>query len=157
MKLLHAILAGLAGTAAMTAFLYLLSFATHRVMKVVMILGTMLTGRTGPDGSISEAGSTKVVGNAAHYLMGIVFAIGYLALWDSEVGLPTAGWGLLFGLGHGLLAMVLWYLFLMVYPKPPRIPLRTYLITLIFAHIVYGFVVAYTFYLLEQPDYTFWQ
>lgn len=156
MKLLYAVLGGLAATAAMTAFLYLLSFATHRVMKVVRILGTMLTDRTGPDGSLSEAISTKVYGTVAHYLVGIVFAIFYLALWHSGVGLINASWAFLFGLAHGLFATLIWYLFFLVHPRPPIIPLRTYLFTLIFAHIVFGLVLTYTVYLFVEPEYAFW-
>ncbi|WP_299825239.1 hypothetical protein [uncultured Pontibacter sp.] len=156
MKLLYAILAGLAATAAMTAFLYLLSYLTHRVMKVIKILGTMLTRRTQPDGSLSDAASTKVIGTIAHYAAGIFFALIYLALWDSEVGLITASWGLLFGLAHGIMAMLIWYFFFMMHPNPPIIPLRSYLLTLIAAHVVFGFVVTYTFHRLLQPDYSFW-
>ena len=157
MKLLYTIMAGLAATAAMTAFLYILSLATHRVMKVIKILGTMITNRTHPDGSLSDAVSTKVIGTVAHYSIGIIFALFYMALWNSGVGLLTASWGFLFGLAHGLTAMFLWYLFFMVHPKPPLIAMRTYLVTLIFAHIVFGLVLTYTFYLLMQPDYEFWQ
>lgn len=156
MKFLYAIPAGLAATAAMTAFLYLLSYLTHRVMKVVKILGTMLLRRTQPDGTLSDATSTKVVGTIAHYLIGIFFAVIYLALWDSEVGFITASWGLLFGLAHGIIAMVIWYFFFMMHPNPPIVPLRSYLLTLIAAHIVFGFVVTYTYYLLLKPDYPFW-
>ncbi|AKD03340.1 hypothetical protein POKO110462_16875 [Pontibacter korlensis] len=156
MKFFDAVLAGIAGTAAMTAFLYLLSFITHRVMKVVCILGTMLLNRTQPDGSLSELTSTKVAGTIAHYGVGVLFALIYLALWSSGVGLPTASWGLLFGLAHGLVAMVVWYFFFMMHPNPPLITLRTYLTTLIFAHIIFGFVATYTFYLLVRPDYSFW-
>jgi hypothetical protein len=156
MKFLYAIVAGLAATAAMTAFLYLLSLATRRVMKVIKILGTMLTNRTHPDGSLSDAGSTKVVGTLAHYAAGILFALFYLALWDSGVGTTTASWGLFFGLAHGLFAMFLWYLFFLVHPRPPIIALRTYLVTLIFAHIIFGLVITYIFYLLQKPDHAFW-
>ncbi|RIJ36941.1 hypothetical protein [Pontibacter oryzae] len=156
MKFLDAVVAGIIGTAAMTAFLYLLSFITHRVMKVVRILGTMLLNRTQPDGSLSQLAGTKVAGTIAHYAIGIFFAVIYLALWDSSVGLPTASWGLLFGLAHGLIAMLAWYLFFMVHPHPPLITLKVYLITLVFAHIVFGFFASYTYYLLLRPGYEFW-
>ncbi|MDX5437871.1 MAG: hypothetical protein LPK03_11785 [Pontibacter sp.] len=156
MKFLDAVVAGIAGTAAMTAFLYLLSFATHRVMKTVRILGTMLLNRTHSDGSLSELTGTKVAGTIAHYAAGIFFAVIYLALWDSEVGLITASWGLLFGLAHGLMAMVIWYFFFMLHPRPPLIKLRSYLITLVFAHLIFGLVTTYTYYLLVRPDYEFW-
>ena len=156
MKLLYIILAGMAATAAMTAFLYLLSYITHRVMKVIRILGTMLTKRTQPDGSLSDTLSTKIIGTIAHYLIGVAFAFVYLALWDSEVGLISASWGLLFGLGHGILAMIAWYFFFLIHPNPPIIPLKTYLLSLISAHVIYGLVLTYTFYILIKPDYDFW-
>lgn len=156
MKLLYAVIGGLVATAAMTAFLYLLSLITHRVMKVIKILGTMLTNRTQPDGSLSDAVSTKVYGTVAHYLVGIVFALFYIALWHSDVGLINASWGFLFGLAHGLTAMFIWYLFFLVHPRPPIISFRTYLVTLIFAHIIYGVVLTYTVHLLARPDYPFW-
>lgn len=157
MKLLYAILAGLAATAAMTAFLYLLSYATNHVMKVIKILGTMLLSRTQRDGSLSDAVGTKVVGTIANYLVGILYAIAYLALWESGVGMVTASWGLLLGVANGLFAMIIWYFFFMIHPMPPAISLRVYLITLIFAHIVFGLVVTYTYYLLSHPEYLFWQ
>lgn len=156
MKFLDAAVAGIAGTAAMTAFLYLLSFITHRVMKTVRILGTMLLNRTHPDGSLSELTGTKVAGTIAHYAAGIFFAIIYLALWDSGVGLVSASWGLLFGLAHGLMAMVVWYFFFMLHPRPPLVKLRTYLLTLLVAHLVYGLFTSYTYYLLLRPVYEFW-
>ncbi len=154
---MYALLGGLAATAAMTAFLYLLSFATHRVMKVIKILGTMLMSRTQPDGSLSDAVSTKAVGTVANYAIGIFFALFYLALWDAGVGQLTASWGLFLGLGHGLFAMVAWYFFFMIHPKPPILALKTYLITLIFAHLIYGLIITYTVNLLEKPGYDFWQ
>ena len=157
MKFLDAILASLAGTAAMTAFLYLLSYATHRVMKVIKILGTMLLFRTQPDGSLSDALSTKVVGTLAHYSIGAFFAIVYLALWDSGVGLISFSWSLLFGLANGIAGMFAWYFFFMVHPKPPLIKLKTYLLTLLVAHIVFACVTFYTYYNIVLPEYTFWQ
>lgn len=157
MKLLFAILAGLAGTAAMTALLYLLSYATHRVLKVIKVLGTMLLDNTRSDGSLSDAISTRVVGTVAHYTVGVLFAIGYLALRESGVGALTASWGMLFGLTHGLFGMVGWYFFFMVHPNPPRLNLRSYLLTLMLVHIFFGLVATYTFYLLSHPEYRFWQ
>ena len=157
MKFIHVILASLAGTAAMTAFLYLLSYATHRVMKVIKILGTMLLFRTQPDGSLSDAFSTKVVGTIAHYGVGAFFAVMYLALWDSGLGLVSASWSFLFGLANGIVGMFAWYFFFLVHPNPPRIKLKTYLLTLIVAHIVFAFITFYTYYLILEPGYTFWQ
>jgi hypothetical protein len=157
MKLFYIILAGIAGTASMTAFMYLLSYATRRLMKIIKILGTMLLGRTHTDGTLSNRMSTRVVGLFAHYIVGILFAIGYLALWESGVGSVTASWGIFGGLANGIFAMVIWYFFFMIHPKPPIIALEPYLITLVFAHIVFGFVVCFTYYHLIHPEYGFWR
>ena len=157
MKLIYIILAGFAGTAAMTFFFSLLSLVTHRVMHIPRVLGTMLLGRTHPDGGLSGSKAAKVVGIAAHYGVGILFSIGYLALWESGVGFVTASWGLLVGLGNGIFAMLIWYFFFMIHPKPPIVKLETYLITLVFGHVIFGFVLTFVFYHLIKPEYNFWQ
>ncbi|WP_187264767.1 hypothetical protein, partial [Pontibacter beigongshangensis] len=156
MKLLYITLAGLAATAALTAFMYLLTLLTRRVMKVIKILGTMLTNQTQADGSLSGSIQATLTGTVAHYAAGILFALGYLALWDSGVGAPTAAWGALFGLGHGLLAMAGWYFLFMLHTRPPAINLRFFLLSLIFAHVIFGVVVSYVYYLLAHPPYRFW-
>jgi hypothetical protein len=156
-KLIYVILAGLAGTAAMTTILYLLSLVTTRVMPVPRLLGTMLLGRTHPDGSMSNAPATLMVGTLAHYTVGVLYAIGYLALWESGVGTITASWGLLIGLANGLFAMVIWYFFFMIHPKPPHIRLDRYLIEMVLGHVLFGFVVTFVYYHLTNPEYTFWQ
>lgn len=157
MKLLNAILAGVAGTAAMNLALYLFSLVTHRVMNIPQLLGTMLLGRTHPDGGLSNAASTKVIGTAAHYIVGVLYIIGYLALWESGVGTVTASWSLLIGFGNGILAMIIWYFFFMIHPKPPLIQLEKYLVTLIFSHIIFGFVATLVYYQLTHLEYSFWK
>ncbi|WP_204281990.1 hypothetical protein [Pontibacter burrus] len=141
----------------MNLILYLLSLVTHRVLNVPQLLGTMLLGRTHPDGSLSRSFSTKLFGNVAHFLVGILYIIGYLALWESGVGTVTASWSLLIGFDNGILAMIIWYFFFMIHPKPPIIQLEKYLITLVFSHIFFGFAATYVYYRLNQPEHSFWQ
>ena len=66
MNIITAIAAGIGGTAVMTAFIYLLSYITHKRLKVVKILGTMLTFQTTPDKETSEHSSAIVVGLLGH-------------------------------------------------------------------------------------------
>nr|WP_221627119.1 hypothetical protein [Pontibacter sp. Tf4] len=150
-------MAGVAGTAAMNTVLYLLSLTTGRVLKIPPLLGTMLLNRTHPDGNLSGAVSTHVVGTVAHYTVGILYAIGYLALWESGVGTITASWGLLIGFGNGIFAMIIWYFFFMIHPRPPHIQLERYLLTLVFSHIIFGFVVTFVYFHLTHPEHSFWQ
>ncbi len=157
MNLIYTILAGLAGTLAMSIVLHLLSMVTPRIMPVPRLLGTMLLGRTHPNGSLSRSTSAVVVGMLAHFIVGILYAIGYLALWESGVGTITASWSLLIGFANGIFAMIIWYFFFMIHPKPPLIKLERYLVEMVFSHVLFGFVVTYTFYHLTKPEYTFWQ
>ncbi len=157
MKFQDVLLASLAGSTAMSAFLYLASYATHRVMRVIKMLGTMLLFRTQPDGGFSSAFSTRVAGTVAHYLLGALFGAIYLALWDADLGTITASWSLFFGLASGIAGMFLWYFFLMAHPNPPIVSLKTHLSTLLVAYMVFAFFTFYTYYLIVRPNYSFWQ
>jgi hypothetical protein len=156
-KLFYIILAGLAGTAAMSSVIFLLSLVTRRILRIPLVLGTMLLGKTHSNGGLSNGLSTKLVGGLAHYTVGVLYAIGYLALWESGVGTITASWGMLIGLGNGILAMIIWYFFFMIHPRPPHIKLERYLIEMVFSHVLFGFVVTYVYYHLTHVEYPFWQ
>jgi hypothetical protein len=156
-KLFYIILAGLAGTAAMSSVIFLLSLVTRRILRIPLVLGTMLLGKTHSNGGLSNGLSTKLVGGLAHYTVGVLYAIGYLALWESGVGTITASWGMLIGLGNGILAMIIWYFFFMIHPRPPHIKLERYLIEMVFSHVLFGFVVTYVYYHLTHVEYSFWQ
>jgi hypothetical protein len=145
MKLVEIIIAGIAGTALMTLFMYIMTFFTERVMKVTKILGTMLTFETSPEGKLSDSNRAVTVGILAHYAIGIAFALAYYGLWSLGIGRPDMQSGIWFGLGSGLAAIVFWYSFFALHPKPPAIELKSYLLSLFVAHIVftYGVIVAY--------------
>lgn len=139
------ILAGLAGTALMTAFMYAMTFLTRHVMQVVRILGTVLTFQTGPQGQLSHTGLAGVVGTVAHYAIGVGFALVYYGLWSAGIGRPDLAWGIVFGLVSAVAAVLFWYLFLRFHPRPPAVLLPPYLLTLAAAHVVFalGVVLVY--------------
>ncbi|GAB3548708.1 DUF6789 family protein [Spirosoma fluminis] len=145
MKLLEIVIAGVAGTALMTLFMYIMTFFTERVMKVTKILGTMLTFETSPDGKLSDSKRAITVGILAHYAIGIAFALAYYLLWSLDIGQPDSQSGIWFGIGSGFVAIVFWYSFFALHPKPPAIQLKSYLVSLFVAHIVfaYGVIVTY--------------
>jgi hypothetical protein len=142
---LKATLAGIAGTFAMTFFMYLLSFIFGKQMKVPKILGTMLTNQTGPEGQLSESLSSIVIGLIAHYLVGVGFAIAYLLLWHFYIGHPSPFYGAVFGLVSGLFGIIIWRIFIAAHPNPPFIPLKSYFLSLVLGHIVFGVVTALSF------------
>jgi hypothetical protein len=150
MKILFAIIAGIAGTLAMTAFLYLLTFITHKQMKVVKILGTMLTNNTQPGGKLSESKTTIIVGAIGHYSVGISFAIVYLILWHFGIGKPDFVNALIFGGVSGIAAIGIWYGFVAVHPNPPDIPLKSYLLTIFLGHFVFALTEFYTYLALDN-------
>ncbi len=90
-----ALVAGLAGTAVMTAIMYM-GFVMGMRMDMPMMLGTMFL-RKGP--------AAWLLGVMIHFMMGAAFFVVYAALF-SALGLETslAGWGALFGLAHGVAA-----------------------------------------------------
>ncbi|MFD2574534.1 hypothetical protein ACFSUS_28120 [Spirosoma soli] len=145
MKLLHIILAGIAGTALMTFFMYIMTFITDRVMKVTQILGTMLTFQTSPDGNLSDSRLAVTVGIIGHYLIGIAFALCYYGLWLLSIGQPDFQSGIWLGIGSGLAAIIFWYSFFVLHPKPPAISLKPYLLSLFMAHLVFTFGVIVTY------------
>lgn len=90
-----ALLAGLAGTAAMTVVLSMAPAMGIR-MDMPAMLGTMFLPLGAP---------ARLLGLAIHFMMGAAFFLVYAAIFDAA-GLEesVAGWGALFGLVHGLIA-----------------------------------------------------
>ncbi|GAB3168838.1 hypothetical protein [Telluribacter humicola] len=129
---------GIVGTALMTLFMYGLTYLTRRTMKVIRILGTMLTSSTTPTGRLSDRPLALVVGTLAHFSVGILFSYFFHLLWAMGIGQPDSIHILLFGLGFGLFGIVVWYLYYRFHPNPPKLYLRSYLFCLLLAHIVYA-------------------
>ena len=143
-------LAGVVGTAAMTAYLYLISYITHKQTKVIKVLGTMVTNNTNADGSLSEKRSPIIIGTLIHYLIGIAFAITYLALWRAGIASPDWASAIILGAINGLVGSAGWFVFLSVHKNPPRIPLIFYLFHIFLAHIVFSITTTFTFNLIKS-------
>ncbi|GAB2773118.1 hypothetical protein GCM10027275_15100 [Rhabdobacter roseus] len=129
--------AGLAGTFLMTLFMYLLGFLTPYVLKVVKVLGTMLTFQTTPDGGLSDRPLAIGVGTVAHYAVGVLFVLAYRVLWAWGVGDSGYGTAFWFGLASGVLAIGVWYGLFRLHPRPPQLALRPYLLTIFLGHFVF--------------------
>ncbi len=136
--ILSSIVLGLLGTALMTFFMYLISYLTKREVKVVKILGTMVTFQTTAEKKLSDTTSAIFIGIISHYSVGVFFAFPYILLLHYNSILPTLTYSLLYGLLAGIVAMILWKTFFIIHPNPPVIPLKTYLLDLLIAHIIFG-------------------
>ena len=89
-----AIAGGFAGTLALTAVIAGASQAGLTRIDIPFLLGTALS---------EDRGKARVLGYAMHFILGVVFALGYYALFAA---LGTSSWwlGAAFGLGHALFA-----------------------------------------------------
>ena len=140
------IIAGIIGTGAMTFCMYLATFIIKKVMKVVKILGTMLTFQTTKEGKLSDKPFSIFIGLVAHYLIGIFFVIIYYILWKNGIGKPNFFYGAIFGFLSGLFGIIVWRIFFAIHPNPPKnINLKDYFINLVIAHIIFGIVVSISF------------
>lgn len=134
MNIVGAIVAGLAGTAAMTVLMYLAPMMGLPKMDIIGMLGSMFT---------SNKGTATILGLVMHFMMGAIFAIIYALLWSMGIGSPTWLWGLIFGAVHGVVAIVTMPLMARMHPRPPEMEggMLTMLGQLM-GHMVYGLVVA---------------
>jgi hypothetical protein len=135
---LKIVIAGIAGTAIMTAAMYIIAYASKNRFKVVKVLGTMLTFQTTRDKGLSDSPYAIAVGVVAHYLVGIGFTFIYEWLWSERIldpNLLNASW---LGFINGIVGALGWRLFITVHPNPPNLPLNSYLLAIIFGHICFA-------------------
>lgn len=138
MDLIGAIVAGLVGTAVMTLLMYMGPMMGMPKMDMLGMLGTMFT----------TGGSAHILGGVVHFVMGAVFGVVYAFLWASVIGAPTWLWGLIFGLVHGVVALVTMPMMIRMHPRPPEGMTSTSPMMaagMIIGHIVFGIVVALTY------------
>jgi hypothetical protein len=93
MNLIAAIIAGMAGTVVFTVVMLLAPRMGMPDMDIVGMLGTMFNKE-----------GNRTLGWIMHFMMGIIFALIYAALWAAGIGAPTAVWGLIFGAVHWLVS-----------------------------------------------------
>lgn len=109
--LLNAILAGLAGTAAITVLGYMMIWMTGKGMDFATMLGTMLLPKGPPAFSI---------GMGWHFVNGVIFFIIYAALFD-WFGITGDGsvvlWAAIFSLVHSLVVGMMMGMMGMMHPR----------------------------------------
>jgi uncharacterized membrane protein YagU involved in acid resistance len=91
MNFLGAVVAGIAGTAAISIVMAIAPMMGMPNMDIVGMLSTMF-GKP-----------NRMLGWIMHMMMGIIFALIYSFLWSSGIGSLNIGSGLLFGAVHWLL------------------------------------------------------
>ena len=134
MNYVAVIIAGLAGTVAMTILMYLAPLMGMPKLDIIAMLGTMFT---------SNKTVSTIIGVMAHLMMGVVFAFIYALLWSFGIGSPTWLWGLIFGALHGLLVYMIMPMINRMHPRPVEMEGGTKLaVGMLMVHMLYGLVVA---------------
>ena len=153
MSVWPALAGGFAGTLVLTTILRTASEFHPTRIDLPFLLGTAIT---------ADRARAKAIGYVAHFVMGLIFALGYYALF---LALGRHDWwlGALFGLGQGLFAgtVLINVLLPLVHPRmgtpfsdagtvallePPGFMARNYglqtpVVSLI-AHVAYGTIIA---------------
>ena len=103
-----AILAGLVGTAVMTAVMYM-GYMMNMRMDMPMMLGTMFL----PKGPAAWA-----VGLMLHLMLGAIFFVVYALLFDAlSIESGIVGWSAIFGLVHGTVACMAMGMMPVMHPR----------------------------------------
>lgn len=144
-NLFEMIVAGIIGTVVMSFFMYLFGFISRNEMKMIGVLGTMLTFQTSKRGKLSNSTVARLTGTLVHYLLGITFAIIYLFLWSKGIGRPDFIYGIIFGFVGGFIVFLVFKLLFAIHPNPPSLSVNSYFITIILAHIVYTLTVVFAY------------
>jgi len=128
------IIAGLAGTIAMTILMYLAPLMGMPKLDIIAMLGTMFT---------SNKTVSTIIGVMAHLMMGVVFAFIYVLLWSFGIGSPTWLWGLIFGAVHGLMVYLIMPIINRMHPRSVEMEGGTKMaVGMVMVHMLYGLVVA---------------
>lgn len=138
MPILAIIISGIVGTLVMTGIIFFISLVNNKAMKVPRLLGTLITFSTTPDGGLCRTPRCLSIGTMAHYGMGILFVFCYYLLWQLGIGKPTVLYALIFGAFHGILAVLIWWLFFKVHPHPPTLNLPDYLLSILVGHLFFA-------------------
>ncbi|MDF1501268.1 MAG: hypothetical protein P1P76_12445 [Anaerolineales bacterium] len=134
MDILGSIIAGLVGTLLMTLLMYMAPSMGMPKMDIIGMLGTMFT---------SGERAARALGTVMHFMMGAVFGIAYAFLWNVGVGSPTWVWGLIFGAGHTVVALLTMPLMMGMHPRPPEMESGPrMMLGSLMGHLVFGLVVA---------------
>ena len=138
MQVIVIIVAGIAGTDVMTAFVYFLAALVDQRLKVIRVLGTMLTNQTTNHKGLAYNSKTMITGTIAHYMVGIGFAFVYYWLWLNGIGSPSLSSAILFGFINGIVAVAGWKTFISLHPDPPVLPIKMYLLSILISHVFFA-------------------
>lgn len=144
------VLSGFVGTIAMTGVMYLYSIVSKRFTKVIHILGNMVTGERN---YYTPTKTALLIGTVAHFGVGILFSFAYFLLWNWGIFHINLKDSVLIGVFSGIVAIVVWKIYLSVHSSPPNTSQIQYFIALFLAHIVFAVVSVNVFQIItDNPE-----
>lgn len=129
-----AVIAGSTGRMAMILLIYFGPLLRLPRIDIVSMLGSL---------AAANKESAVTLGGAIHFSMGVLFAIVYAALWSVGIGSPTWYWGIIYGIVHGMLVILMLLLARRTFPQlSEHFNTGKVMIAVMINHIVFGLVVA---------------
>lgn len=123
-------------TSAMSLFSYLISVSFRELFKEWVLLSYALTSL-----NITLSKNTKMVlGWLIHYIIGLLFVIGYHLIWSNGIMEKTWTSALILGAISGIIGIVSWVMIFKISKYVPNIDFKGYYLQLFFAHVIFGLV-----------------
>jgi hypothetical protein len=141
--ILQLVIVSFAATSAMTLFSYAISEGFRELYKEPVLL-TFLLKQMKLELSVEKK---KILAWLIHYIIGLLFVIGYHLLWINNVLEISVLNALLLGAICGIIGILGWVIMFKIAKYKPAIDFKGYYIQLFFAHVVFGLVAAATYYL----------
>jgi hypothetical protein len=148
MKSREVLIAGISGTTFMTLFSYLVSELEGENFSEPERLG-QLAKRLLP--MLSKEGK-QITGWAAHYLVGLLFALVYVELWSRKKIRSSIKRNLLLGGVSGIIAVGIWKTTFKMHPLPRALNFNKYYLQLVPAHVVFAVFAGIGYQLLKKAE-----
>jgi hypothetical protein len=132
-------------TSAMTAFSYMVSESFRDLYKEPVLLEYVMSGLKLKLRNTQKA----ILGWCIHYLIGLLFVLGYFILmW---LGYIEINWlsGLAFGIIIGIIGILGWKIMFGVSGRMPIVSPSLYYLQLFFAHIIFAFTTVAAYYIFN--------
>ena len=137
MEIFQILIASFIGTVVMTAFSYYISERFNELFKEPVLLNLVISSL-----KIELIAKRKsAIGWCIHFLIGLLFVIGYHMIWIFSDIDPTWFCGLIFGIISGFIGIISWHFMFKLGENPPKIKFKEYYTQLFFAHILFALAV----------------
>lgn len=137
------IIATLTATSLMTLFSYVVSWMFGQPFKEPLLLAILLNNLHLADNTIN-----RVLGWILHYLLGLVFVIGFEFIINAGWGGINADTAMVYGASIGLIGIIGWQVMFNLSNKKPSMDYIGYYMQLFIAHIVFAFTTVGTYKIL---------